>query len=102
MADVCNICGLPKDLCVCNEISKQQQRVVVKIEKGKYGKPSTIINGIADRNLNLRKIAQTLKTQCACGGTAKDNRIMLQGDHRKEAKDYLIQLGFPEENIDVE
>lgn len=101
MADICNVCGLPLDLCVCKEISKQQQRISVKIEKRKYGKPVTVIDGIMDRSLDLRSIAKTLKANCACGGSTKENRILLQGDHRQQAKGYLMELGFPETNIDV-
>jgi len=102
MADICSVCGLPLDLCVCKELSKQQQRIVVKVEKRKYGKPVTVIDGIVDRSLDLKSIAKTLKANCACGGSTKENRILLQGDHRSAAKDYLMELGFPETNIDVE
>ncbi|UCG15060.1 MAG: translation initiation factor, partial [Deltaproteobacteria bacterium] len=45
---------------------------------------------------------QKLKTYCACGGTAKNNEILLQGDHREKARSYLIQLGYPEENIEIQ
>ncbi|MBS7619416.1 stress response translation initiation inhibitor YciH, partial [Candidatus Bathyarchaeota archaeon] len=44
----------------------------------------------------------TLKAKCACGGTAKNEQILLQGDHRETAKDVLIELGFPRENIEVQ
>jgi translation initiation factor 1 len=102
MQEVCKICGLPIDLCICKEISREQQRVVVKLEKRKFGKPMTIIDGIQENNAGLRKIAQALKTKCACGGTAKGQRILLQGDQREKAKEFLIEMGFPEANIDVE
>lgn len=102
MQEVCKICGLPLDLCICKEISREQQRVIVKLTKRKYGKPTTIIDGIQDDDASLRKIAQVLKTKCACGGTAKGQRILLQGDHRERAKEFLIEMGFPEGNIDVE
>jgi len=29
MAEICPICGLPKDLCVCKQISQEQQRIVI-------------------------------------------------------------------------
>jgi translation initiation factor 1 len=43
-----------------------------------------------------------LKGFCACGGTAKNGLIMLQGDHRERIREYLIKTGYPEENIEVQ
>lgn len=102
MAEICPICGLPKDLCVCQQISQEQQRIVIKLEKARFGKPVTVINGIIGNPRELKKLAQTLKNMCACGGTAKDNKILLQGDHRLKVKDYLVELGYKAENIEVE
>ena len=56
----------------------------------------------SDKEMKLNKLAATLKTKCACGGTAKNEQIMLQGDHREIVKDVLIDLGFPRENIEVQ
>jgi translation initiation factor 1 len=102
MAEVCSTCGLPKDLCVCGEIEKEQQRIRIRLETRKFGRPSTIIDGIDDKNANLSNIAQKLKGYCACGGTHKNGLIMLQGDHRERVRQYLIKIGYPEENIELQ
>jgi translation initiation factor 1 len=102
MAEVCPTCGLPKDLCVCGEIEKEQQRIRIRLETRKFGRPSTIIDGMDDRNSNLASIAQKLKSFCACGGTSKNGQIMLQGDHRERVREYLIKIGYPEENIQLQ
>ena len=103
MAEVCSTCGLPKDLCVCGEIEKEQQRIRVRLETRKYGKATTIIDGMDDKNSsNLHNVAQKLKTYCACGGTSKNGQIMLQGDHRDRVKDFLIKIGYPQENIELQ
>jgi len=102
MAEVCPICGLPKDLCVCSEIEKEQQRIRIRLETRKFGRPTTIVDGINDKNTNLASLAQKLKNACACGGTAKNGQIMLQGDHREKVRQYLIKLGYPEENIELQ
>ena len=44
---------------------------------------------------------QELKSKFACGGTAKDGFIMLQGDHRDDVKGYLVKMGFNETAIEV-
>jgi len=102
MAEICPVCGLPKDLCVCEEMSKEQQRIRIRLETRKWGKKSTVIDGIDSKDMKLNKLATTLKAKCACGGTAKDEKIILQGDHRDIVKDLLVDLGFPSENIEVQ
>jgi len=39
------------------------------------------------------------KHKCASGGTVRDNEIELQGDHKLKMKKFLMDQGFPEENI---
>ena len=102
MAEICPTCGLRKDLCVCSEIEKEQQRIRIRLETRKFGKPTTIVDGINDKNSNLASLAQKLKSHCACGGTAKNGQIMLQGDHREKVHQYLLKLGYPAENIELQ
>ncbi len=102
MAEICPVCGLPKDLCVCEEMSKEQQRIRIRIENRKWGKKYTVIDGIDSKEMRLDKLASTLKHKCACGGTAKNNQILLMGDHRDTVLQMLISLGFPEANIEVQ
>jgi len=102
MAEICSKCGLPLDICVCEEISKEQQRIRVRLETRKWGRAVTIIDGINDKDADLGRLAQKLKAHCACGGTAKNNEILLQGDHRDKVRSYLIRLGYPEENVEIQ
>lgn len=102
MAEICPICGLPRDICVCGEISKEQQRIRIRLEIGKWKRKNTIIDGINDKDTDLGRLAQKLKSFCACGGTAKNNQIMLQGDHRESVRSYLIRLGYSEENVETQ
>lgn len=100
MVNVCNQCGLPQDLCVCETIAREQQKITVKIEKRKFGKKYTIIVGI-NKEANIDEIVRKLKSKFACGGTAKNGQIELQGDHKARIKSVLIELGFPGETIEV-
>ncbi|RJS79637.1 translation initiation factor [Candidatus Bathyarchaeota archaeon] len=102
MADICPICGLPKDLCVCGEIEKEQQRIRIRLETRKFGRPTTIVEGLNSKETNLPSLAQKLKSYCACGGTAKNGQIMLQGDQREKVREYLIKMGYPAENIELQ
>ena len=102
MSDICPRCGLPKDLCVCEAIVREQQRIKVRLEKRKWGRDVTIIEGLDDKNINLQELATKLKSKLACGGTSKNGRIELQGDHRERAAQLLAEAGFPIDNIDIE
>lgn len=101
MAEICPVCGLPKEICVCGTISKEQQKVTLTLEKRKWGKSTTVIEGFDEKSVNLSRLAQKLKTMCACGGTAKNNQIILQGDHRDKVKELLVEEGFSGDNIEV-
>jgi len=102
MADICPVCGLPLEICVCSEISKEQQLIRIRMEMGKWRRKNTIIDGINSKDTRLSRLAQKLKAFCACGGTAKGNHIILQGDHREKAYEFLIKQGYPRENIEVQ
>ncbi len=100
MADICKKCGLPKDLCVCSTLEKEETRKIkVYATSKKFRKLVTVIEGI-DKD-KLQEVAKALKHTLACGGTAKDGVVILQGDHTKKIKSLLVKLGFPEDVIEV-
>jgi len=101
MSDVCEICGLPKDLCMCATVAKEQQQVNIKIVKRRYGKLLTLIGGIDKKQVDLRKLAKQLKSELACGGTVKNDVIELQGEHKVRVKEILSKLGFTEDSIAI-
>ncbi|MEM4282339.1 MAG: stress response translation initiation inhibitor YciH [Candidatus Woesearchaeota archaeon] len=101
MTEVCPNCGLPKDLCVCEAIAKETQKIEVRLEKKKFGKNCTVIDGLDPKEIDVKELAKKLKAKFACGGTVKDNKIELQGDHRSKVREALVTFGFPHESIVV-
>jgi translation initiation factor 1 len=101
MSETCSTCGLPKELCVCETIAKESQKIEIVIVKKKFGKISTIIKGLNQNEINLKELASKLKSRFACGGTAKDGVIELQGNHKKDVKTELVKLGFSPDTIEV-
>ncbi|MBN2454622.1 translation initiation factor [Candidatus Woesearchaeota archaeon] len=101
MSEICAKCGLPKPLCVCETIAKESQKIKVYVENKKFRKLSTIIEGLDEKEIDLKEVAKKLKSEFACGGTAKKGKIELQGDHRQKARKSLVQMGFAEERIEV-
>ena len=94
MSEICPKFGLPKELCMCEEIAREQQSVRISIDSRRYGKTVTVIDGIDGNDIDIVDLAKTLKSRCAAGGTCKDGRIELQGDHKKKVKLVLEEMGF--------
>lgn len=101
MPETCKKCGLPLELCMCQAIAKEEQRIKVRIETRKWGREVTLIKGINPKEVDLDSLTTKLKNKCACGGTAKDGVIELQGDHRHRMKDLLLAEGYEGVNIDI-
>ncbi len=99
MSEMCPKCGLPKDLCVCETIAKEEQKIEVRLVKRKFGKFITTISGINDKSIDLKELAKKLKSKLACGGTTKGGVIELQGNHANKVKQILVDLGFPQSTI---
>ncbi|MCE4599044.1 MAG: stress response translation initiation inhibitor YciH [Desulfurococcales archaeon] len=99
MSDLSLCSGLPPE--ICEQLSAEEQLIKIRLEKRRFGREVTIIEGINEKEFDLKKLASKLKSKLATGGTAKNGRIELQGDHRHRAKKILIEMGFPEENITI-
>ncbi len=95
--EVCPTCGLPKELCICEDIAREQQEIRIFTDTRRYGKKVTIVDGIDTGDIDIGDLATELKTKCAAGGTTKNGRIELQGDHVDKVKEYLESKGFPVE-----
>ncbi len=100
MPEVDPITGLPKELGVWENIAREGQKIKVVLEKKKFGKKYTVVKGINQHEVNIKEIARKLKSKFACGGTAKDGLVELQGDHTREIKRELVKLGFPPDSIE--
>jgi translation initiation factor 1 len=101
MAVICNTCGLPDDLCACGDLDKDSTHIIIRLETRRFKKKGTMIEGLDPKINNLESVAKELKSKYACGGTAKEGYVFLQGDHRDTIKDTLVQLGFAEDTIEL-
>jgi len=99
MPGICSTCGLPDELCMCEEIAREQQHIKIYNGKRRYGKVVTIVEGIDSGDIDLDELARELKTRCASGGTVKEGKIELQGEHRKKVQAALERMGFKVEVI---
>ncbi len=88
------ILGLPKDLLEFEQITAESQEIKIYTDIRKYRKVMTIIEGISPKDIDMDALLSELKHKCACGGTIKDNKILLQGDQRNKVKKILEEKGF--------
>ncbi len=98
---ICPKCGLPEDICVCNVIEREAQKIEVSVVKRRYGKEVTVISGFDMKDAELKELASQLKSKVACGGTAKNGVIELQGNHKRTVKAALVKLGLAENQIKI-
>ena len=62
--------------------------------KGRKGKGMTVVTGVPLHPEGLRDLAKKLKQKCGTGGTVKDGKIEIQGDHRDLLIEELKTRGY--------
>lgn len=100
MPQICQTCGLPKDICACEAIEKETtQKLKVYTTEKRFRKLVTVVEGLEGEE--LEGTTKELKRKLACGGSCKDGFIVLQGNHKERVRQYLVSLGYPNEAITV-
>ena len=94
MSGICTGCGLPEEICVCEDIAIEQQEIRILVDSRRYGKLMTIVEGLDVNSIDVHDLASKLKAKCACGGGFKDGHIELQGDHRQKVQKLLSDMGM--------
>lgn len=83
---LCPKCHQLKTTCTCkSEPSAPSKSTVVRVgreTKGRRGKGVTTITDLPLDETGLTELATKLKQRLGTGGTVKDGRIEIQGDHR--------------------
>ena len=77
--------------------AKPAKKMTVKLGRetaGRRGKGVSVIWEIPLDEKGLQDLATILKQRCGTGGTVKDERIEIQGDHRDKLKLELEKLGY--------
>src|SRR2546428_14171179 len=71
------------------------------MEMRRFGKPTTVVEGLKMSERDLHELARKMKKGLAAGGTVKDGINLLQGDHRENAAKILVESGFPQGSIEI-
>jgi len=100
---VCPQCGHPKNACECRQQSRAEALAenhpsgpvrVSRETKGRKGKGVTLVTGLPLQGDELKALAKQLKQVCGTGGTVKEDRVEIQGDHRDKLVKLLVDLGY--------
>lgn len=97
----CERCGKLESECECPppvvepaRLDPAKQTARLRVEKRPKGKVVTVVANLDPEGNDLDALAGTLKGRCGTGGTVKDGRIELQGDHLAAAEAALAALGY--------
>jgi len=76
-------------------LSKQEQLLTISIDKKqRKGKTVTLIEGFVGKTEDLETMAKFLKTKCGVGGSAKEGKIVIQGEFKQKIKELLEKEGY--------
>jgi len=62
--------------------------------KGRGGKTVTLVKNLVLSDDDLKDLAKKLKQVCGSGGTVKDGKIEIQGEHRERIAEALQKMGY--------
>jgi translation initiation factor 1 len=96
---LCPRCGWPVDDCRCSKAGEEKVPAkiacVLRLEKkGRGGKTVTVVAGLPRNAAFLGVLATELKRACGTGGTATDETVEIQGDHREKLRPLLSEKGW--------
>jgi translation initiation factor 1 len=99
-------CTVSKDLDegfedILAELDREEARVKIRMEMRRFGKPTTVIEGLKMSEKDMQELCTKMKKGLATGGTVKDGILILQGDHRESAAKILTEKGFSEGSIEI-
>jgi translation initiation factor 1 len=93
---LCPKCKQLKTTCTCVNPAPSKSTVVRvgRETKGRGGKGVTILSDLPLNDTGLAELATKLKNRLGTGGTVKEGRIEIQGDHRDRIIAELEGMGY--------
>lgn len=76
------------------ELTPGEQKMRVWLERRGGGKVSTIVKDFEGHEDDLKEMGKAIKSACGTGGSVKNNEIIIQGDWRDKAVEWLKKEGY--------
>jgi translation initiation factor 1 len=96
----CEACGKPLTACGCPRDAggalcrPADQPARVRRER-RCGQWVTVVGGLDPVATDLKALAKEMKAACSAGGTATEDGVIVQGDHRDRIVAMLQDRGYP-------
>lgn len=96
----CERCGLLESECSCPPtparatVPPGQQTARVSLEKRPGHRSATVVAGLSEEEKDLQRLLAELRARCGAGGTVKNGRIEIQGEHLERVRHFLSELGY--------
>lgn len=94
---MCPDCSQPIAACICRRQDIVSRDGIVRVgleSKGRGGKQVTTVVGVPVTVEKLLELGQELRKMCGSGGTVKNGRIEIQGNHRQGVIEELRKRGW--------
>lgn len=78
----------------CDNTSGQVGALRIELDKKRAGKTATIISGFTLTEEKVAEIARLMKQKLGVGGSHRNGEILIQGDRRQAAADFLKARGY--------
>ena len=92
--------NLNEDRSAEESIAPTEQQLEAHLEKkGRGGKVAVVIKGFEGPEEELKALGKSLKSHCATGGSVKDGEIIIQGQMRDKAMQFLKKQGYPVKRV---
>ncbi|MBK7764070.1 MAG: translation initiation factor [Bacteroidetes bacterium] len=73
----------------------EKQNLKISLDsKQRAGKIVTLVTGFIGTESDLETLGKLLKTKCGCGGTVKEQQIILQGDYKTKVMQLLQTMKY--------
>ena len=98
LGSICPGCRRPVADCACKRPDGRPVRGgAVRVSRevaGRKGKGVSVVTGLPLAGPELEALAGELKRRCGSGGTVREGRIEIQGDHRDTLVGELARRGY--------
>jgi translation initiation factor 1 len=76
-------------------IGRALQKLKIRLDtRNRAGKAATLVEGFTGNRKDLEDLGKKLKAFCGTGGSVKDGGIIIQGDNREKAFQWLQKNGY--------
>jgi translation initiation factor 1 len=88
---------------ILKHLDRESAHFVIRLETHHTGRLVTVVqpHDLIRDSIDLPGLAHKLKQSLGTSGDLENGRIVLHGDHRDQAKNELVKLGIPTENIEM-